>query len=755
MKRILCLAIIVITFLSIITSCVKDVVTPEVMIYEVYTAGGYFSGQNFSPYQNSYAVLYNSAAESVSLNGWRLLSCNAQGHVISERSIKLSGTIEPGAFFVVKGGKATDAYPNHVGEALPFNIDLDNSSFSPERRDGAIVLSRSNKSGTPTPTAKGIEDYLAYGTALDPQAVTASDPSLKTVLRRDSFVNTSDNATDFKRKNIVDRPANIIRYIHGLTRQSMESMNFQIDADILQSHEQGQYTSGFDLTLTTTLTGNTKIYYTLDGSAPISPLGKISERAIEYTAPIPIRDSSKEPAKQISAVDAQQMYTWLPIQGLEELDADYLERINEIYNSTYKANIVRVAAVNDESIVTPTNSSTFFITDKSLQERYNMPVISVITDPLYVFDRQTGIFVGENVWSKDFTSHVPSLIQYFEKSGETIFVDTARLQVHGNTSRTVPQTAMRITMGNNNVDYDLFDGKALNSNNEPITNFDRFILRQGGSEWYYGGLRDAFWQRYCASLGTFGVQATRPATVFVNGIYWGTYFMTERHDKDYITAHYGVPSNDVAMIDFHNNPAELREGTDDDLKELVALRDFVIKNDMSSAANYQHFTDAFDVDSYIDYFLCEIYSLNEDWPENNIRVWKNRNPDATEHKKWTMLMCDLDSAFWNGMDYYLDALLNKNEDLSVNSKMFTSLMKNNDFRTQFITRGEYLLDNFFKTDEIIKSFRGLQQEVSPALSEHTARWRHNTYDYTWTGDSIVNIVSGRNNTMRNELNKLK
>ncbi|MDR0889505.1 MAG: hypothetical protein LBM28_02525, partial [Oscillospiraceae bacterium] len=158
MKRFLFALAVLTLVLGIFTGCEADTyVKSGVMLYEVYTAGGYNSGETQAPYKNSYAVLYNSSKSDVAIDGWQLLSCNDEGVSIQEQSATLSGTIPAGGFFVISGGIAPDAGLNSAGEFeeenvvgadLPFDIDLDASDFKPNRKEGIIVLASGDVQGS-------------------------------------------------------------------------------------------------------------------------------------------------------------------------------------------------------------------------------------------------------------------------------------------------------------------------------------------------------------------------------------------------------------------------------------------------------------------------------------------------------------------------------------------------------------------------------------------------------------------------------
>lgn len=697
---------------------------PPVMIFEVYTAGGYFSGQFFAPYQNSYVVLYNSSEEAVSLDNWLLLACEPDGTVLEWQSAMLRGVIQPNSFFVIQGGSAYDAFERPVGEPLPFDVDLVVETFSPLRRHGIIVLYRSDSAPRSIRSDdRNIVDFLVYGNAsfADAQGGESADsPSVRRILRRNSFENTRNNAADFRLLNIHDNPAHIIRFYSRMTSETLHALRDYERAVVSLSHGAGFFSEEFDLTITTTLGNGARIFYTLDGSAPITQTGRVSDTAIEYTEPIRIRDRTGEPSLLMhipgtTCANNPPDFTWPPPPNENESEADYQNRLHEWFASVYKANVIRVAAVNENNAVTPTVSATFFVSEQSFAYRFNMPVISVITYADGLYHPETGIFMDANREDRGITVRVPATIQFFEKDGTMGFSESIRLQMHGGHTRRFPQKSLRVYFASNTFEYDLFGGYALDSQGQIITQINRFILHSGGNDWRNGGLRDTFSQRFFSQLGTFEYQASRPATVFINGEYWGTYFILERHDAHFINYRFGIPREDVAMSESFS---AVRQGDYSDIAELRELRQFIIDNDMTIPANYQRFIDIMDKNSYIDYFICQIVSGNRDWPHTNIRLWKNRNPYASEYTKWRMIMVDLDQAFrpFNS----LDNLLRHNE--TYNALMFSSLMENVYFKDRFVSRSEYLLETFFIPENMIQAYLYLHEEITPAFSEHSFRW---------------------------------
>ena len=111
-----------------------------VMIYEIYTSGGYKSDKNTAPYKYSYIVLYNSSSSEIDLTDWMVQYLKKDAsQLTSTCAIALSGTISARGWYLIKGGSNTEA-DYHFGEEFPVDADLTASNFVPERKAGTIIL---------------------------------------------------------------------------------------------------------------------------------------------------------------------------------------------------------------------------------------------------------------------------------------------------------------------------------------------------------------------------------------------------------------------------------------------------------------------------------------------------------------------------------------------------------------------------------------------------------------------------------------
>jgi hypothetical protein len=127
--------------------------------------------------------------------------------------------------------------------------------------------------------------------------------------------------------------------------------------------------------------------------------------------------------------------------------------------------------------------------------------------------------------------------------------------------------------------------------------------------------------------------------LFLNGIYWGPYELTERVDSDYIRGHAGALGDatyDVLKQRSSSDPPNANEvaaidGTTtawDNLITLCSSFGAAVSGNQPLAAQdslYSQILGAMDVDNYIDYLLCYAYAQGYDWPTNNFRIARSNN----------------------------------------------------------------------------------------------------------------------------------
>lgn len=121
--------------------------------------------------------------------------------------------------------------------------------------------------------------------------------------------------------------------------------------------------------------------------------------------------------------------------------------------------------------------------------------------------------------------------------------------------------------------------------------------------------------------------------LFINGIYWGPYQITERVDDAFMDAHFGT--GDYTII------KQFNEAVDGDYSEWTSLTALLSSFSSAAAAQkpaiYSQITGVVDMDNYIDYLIANTYGQPSDWPGNNFRAAKRRN---TVGAKWKFFVWD-------------------------------------------------------------------------------------------------------------------
>ncbi len=237
--------------------------------------------------------------------------------------------------------------------------------------------------------------------------------------------------------------------------------------------------------------------------------------------------------------------------------------------------------------------------------------------------------------------------------------------------------------------WDVFPGDSLLS-------YDKLVLRGGHNDGYNPFIRDELTRRLFIDMGHVSARG-EVYNLFINGVYRGYYNATEHHDADFLAARFGaskdwdflVQSADVAFDPF--TPV-IQEGDRVAWDALMAAA----SQDLSNTANYNAVAAMLDIDTFIDYLLVELYSGNDDWPNNNWSAARERVPGA----KWYFVLWDAEASYLSantnktGLNFFPfwmwapaggAGLKGENVPLGV---LYRALVANTTFRNTFRTRAQ-------------------------------------------------------------------
>ena len=203
--------------------------------------------------------------------------------------------------------------------------------------------------------------------------------------------------------------------------------------------------------------------------------------------------------------------------------------------------------------------------------------------------------------------------------------------------------------------------------------------------------------------------------VFLDGEYWETYLMMEKYTEEYIENHYNVDKDEVVII----KDDELDEGTFEDYVSYVELKKLVTSLDLTNPNHYKKVCDLIDISSLIDYYATHIYVNNYDFSyRKNSLIWKSRTNNGVGYNdgKWRFMMYDMDMVAIDRAlkdkhgnqelyDYTFNPFTGRflwATDLK-NDIFINNLIKNNDFKEQFVVTFMDIANENFNPSRVLKA----------------------------------------------------
>ncbi len=484
------------------------------------------------------------------------------------------------------------------------------------------------------------------------------------------------------------------------------------------SHKGGFYTEEFDLQMFCK-EGET-IYYTLDGSVP-------STDSELYGEAIRIRDVSEN--KNVWSMR-------------EDVSAGFLDKASTGYEvpnyQLDKCVVLRAVSVDEEGNRSPVASATYFVGFDQKEGYRGMNILSILTEPDNLFDYDKGIYVMGSIYdsSKEYDStqwysdlwwwwnanykqsgrewEREACLQFFGTERDLLLSKDAGIRLQGNGSRgQLPKSfnfyARDEYDGDNRFRADLFG-----SGYEP----QRVTLFAGGDD------RQLKVKDYLImELGTdraFATMDFMPYVMFLDGEYWGCYWLTEKYDEEYFAYHYYVDSNNIVMIK-DDEQGNLAIGNEDDEALYDTMYAFISNTDLSSDENYRKACELIDIDSYIDYYAAEIYIANPDWPHNNYGLWRTRTveEDTYSDGKWRWVLFDVNR---EGAMASRKIEMDSFGEVMENDPMFSSLMKNKEFSGKFVSTILDMANKEFRPENVNRILDGYKELMKVPLAKEYERF---------------------------------
>lgn len=304
--------------------------------------------------------------------------------------------------------------------------------------------------------------------------------------------------------------------------------------------------------------------------------------------------------------------------------------------------VIRARAFSQEGApISECISRSFFFSETQIDS--SLPLVSIMADSLHLFDHNSGILVpgihydeNDPLWSGNYYQRGRvwerkvnvELISFSE--GEK-FNQFAGLRTHGGNARRMQQKGLRLyareEYGSALFQHQLFHSQSISSQKN-------LVLKPFNSSWSGFGLEDYCCGQIASFMGLPCPEST-PVSLYLNGEYWGIYFLQERLDEHYFESTFNIPEDCLTLL-------ENCQGLEGDHlnQEFLSLIDYISAKDLSQKVHYDWVCQQIDIHNFIDYQLFQIFIANYDWPANNVKIWRNH----CENSPWRWIFYDGDAA---------------------------------------------------------------------------------------------------------------
>ncbi len=364
-----------------------------------------------------------------------------------------------------------------------------------------------------------------------------------------------------------------------------------------------------------------------------------------------------------------------------------------------------------------------------------IPTISLVTDINHFFSLSTdplagGIYIHTNPPDDEDWERPVSMEYLLPDTGQGIQAHCG-VRIHGGASRVPeknPKHSFRVVFrdeyGPATLNRDLLGETATNS-------FNSLILRAGFNQtWtHWDGaqrvksqhINDSWAKDVYSNMGHLAAH-NKFVHLYINGLYWGLYNLSERMDDDFMASYLNGEKEDFDVI---KDYAEVAEGNAD---AWTAMMDMA-KEGLSDAYSYyaiqgknefgadDDLIDAYlDVENLIDFMILNFYAGNQDWDHHNWVAVRNR---IEPEKGFQFIPWDSERIFYRLSDNIVEE---NNEGRP--SFLYSQLRHNPIFRRQFAKRANALLSpgGLLGPESVIAGWQNRSNEIELAIITESARW---------------------------------
>jgi hypothetical protein len=238
------------------------------------------------------------------------------------------------------------------------------------------------------------------------------------------------------------------------------------------------------------------------------------------------------------------------------------------------------------------------------------------------------------------------------------------------------------------------------------------------------------------------------AHIYINGLYWGMYYIHERPDHAWAAEMFGGDEDQYDSIK-HNSGSVINNGIGGsataNYNAMVNAAN-AVQSDPTNLAKYNTLTQMLDVDNFITYLLSNWFCGNEDWPHKNWYATHRNHPDG----RWRFHSWDAEHTVEGGINIGASP-----------SDIHSKLDGNAEYLIRFADHVHRHLFNGgpLSNPAATQIFKARMDQLDRAIVGESARWGDNRRSTPYTredwlrtaNDKLNSFLPGRSNGLLNSL----
>ena len=412
------------------------------------------------------------------------------------------------------------------------------------------------------------------------------------------------------------------------------------------------------------------------------------------------------------------------------LDGSDPNENSTLWNGTpiyiFQSKILRARSYVNGLIPSTISSSSYLF-----NVHHTTPIISVISDPQNLFG-PSGMFDNPSL---DLLKNAS--IDYFDSTlnHNLLFSRRAGIIMDGGWgSRGLPQRPFRIKFDDGVLGQGPISGFIIPDRTNR-NQYSDFMLRNGSNQYLILPHKDAAQTKMMGDGTNNYYSAWRPASVYINGEYWGLYELREKFNTEMFEIYDGAIENTIEILGSSAQYGFQLRAIEGDVQNFYNSYNNLIQLNPLDTSYWSQADQYFDLNYLNDYWIGEVWMNNVDWVPgyNNIKIYRS---DATNYR-WRYCLMDLEygllpndystilgSNELNCAHNYLSGLLNwpASDPNNPHVNIWMHSLQNDRFKNYFINRFADQMNTVYLPSRLLEIENDMFNRTVSEMANEYERW---------------------------------